>query len=437
MRNGFRQALAMVAVLSVFVLAGCGSSANQAGPAKDAGKVTIDVWHFWEGHESEAFKKVAEAFMKANPNIEVKVLDGADEAKILTAISGGTPPDVAILPEAEPIAQWAQSGAIEPIDSYLQSASFDVKTVAPAALALGKWKGKQYALPFMADAWALYYNKDLFKAANLDPEKPPTTIEELNALAAKLTKKDGSGNLTQAGFIPSYTENHFPLYIWAFGGEIMKDGKFQLTSPNTVAAIQWSADFHKKLGVDAVTRFKSGFGKYDSPEAALYTGKVAMAVDGEWQIRFIDEFSPKLNYGVVPFPVVAREKDRLKGLTWFNVNSVILPKGAKHSKEAWAFMQFLETPAAMDLMTESIFNIPTLTTSASTNKLAQNPNFKMFIDLVNGPNARAYEPNPVAGELADNLTAFVEGADQGTVDITKTLAELQAKLQASYDKAAK
>ena len=81
--------------------------------------------------------------------------------------------------------------------------------IIPSSLAHGlSMPGKQYGLPFGQDTYALYYDTDAFKAAGLDPAKPPKTLDELWDYAAKLTKLNPDGTLARAGFIPDDPDNN-------------------------------------------------------------------------------------------------------------------------------------------------------------------------------------------------------------------------------------
>ena len=137
-------------------------------------------------------------FQTQNPNIKVKaVLSGGygdTLTKIQTTIKGGgTPPDVAVLLSTD-LYSLVDSNAILPLDDMVKEAGGDKFTsdFYPAYLANSNYQGHIWSLPFQRSIPVLYYNKDMFKAAGLDPAKPPTTYQEMVTAAQKLTKADGS-----------------------------------------------------------------------------------------------------------------------------------------------------------------------------------------------------------------------------------------------------
>ncbi|HEY0297480.1 MAG TPA: ABC transporter substrate-binding protein [Bordetella sp.] len=152
---------------------------------------------------------LAAQFNKENPDIVIKpVYSGTYQdtiAKALTALKGGTPPQLAVLLSTD-MFTLIDEDAIAPIDSLAQSDD-DKKWLGgfyDAFMANTRANGHTWGVPFQRSTIVAYYNKDLFKEAGLDPEQGPATWAELVDDAKKLTKKDASGNVTQWGVeIPS------------------------------------------------------------------------------------------------------------------------------------------------------------------------------------------------------------------------------------------
>src|SRR6187549_564324 len=165
-------------------------------------------------------------FEKANPSIKVKpIYSGTYQesiTKALTAHKSGTPPVTSVLLSTD-MFTLIDEEAIVPIDPFVKTDD-DKKWMAsffPAFMANSRTGGKTWGVPFQRSTIVLYWNKDLFKEAGLDPEKGPATWAEMQAFAERLTKRDGAGNVSQWGVqIPS---SGFPY--WLFQG---------LTTPNGV-----------------------------------------------------------------------------------------------------------------------------------------------------------------------------------------------------------
>ena len=143
-------------------------------------------------------------FMKANPGIKVTpIYAGTYQetiVKALTAHKSGQPPVTSVLLSTD-MFTLIDEDAILPIDNF-------VKTPEDRAWLNGFYKafmmnsqtgGKTWGVPFQRSTVVMFYNKEMFKEAGLDPNKPPTTWAELKDAATKLTKKDASGKVTQWG----------------------------------------------------------------------------------------------------------------------------------------------------------------------------------------------------------------------------------------------
>jgi sn-glycerol 3-phosphate transport system substrate-binding protein len=144
-------------------------------------------------------------FTKRNPDIEVKTVFGGNyeenQAKVVAAIKAGSPPDTAIL-LSQQLYTLLSLDAIEPFDAYIAKDRELQQAVAdffPAFMMNSTLGGKVYSLPFQRSTPILYYNKEAFKEVGLDPEKPPTTWDELVKYAEKLTKRDDQGRVVRYG----------------------------------------------------------------------------------------------------------------------------------------------------------------------------------------------------------------------------------------------
>ncbi len=177
------------------------------------------------GPVSKIIDDYAAAFEKENPDIKVTPIYSGDYvqtvAKALTAIKGGDIPETAILLAADLFLLLGED-VIVPV-SDVANASTDkawMDGFFPAFLANAQYKGKVYSIPFQRSTPVLYWNKDAFKAAGLDPEKGPANWAEMREMAKKLTKKDAAGAVSQWGVqIPSDGNTS-----WLFSGIAIGNG---------------------------------------------------------------------------------------------------------------------------------------------------------------------------------------------------------------------
>jgi len=195
-------------------------------------------------------------FEKANPTIKVKpIYAGTYQdtiTKVLTAMKGGDVPQLSVILSTD-MYTLIDEDAIVPIESLLKTED-DKKWLAgfyPGFMENSRTGGKTWGVPFQRSTIVMYWNKDAFKEAGLDPEKPPQTWAELVAYGQKLTKRDDKGNVTQWGVqIPS---SGFPY--WLFQAlttqndvRLMNEAgtKTNYDDPKVVEALQYWVDLSSR-----------------------------------------------------------------------------------------------------------------------------------------------------------------------------------------------
>ncbi len=194
-------------------------------------------------------------FMKAHPSIKVTpIYAGTYQetiVKALTAHKSGTPPVTSVLLSTD-MFTLIDEDAIQPFDGFVKSAD-DKAWLAgfyPAFMLNSRSGGKTWGIPFQRSTVVMYWNKELFKEAGLDPNKPPTTWAELKAMAGKLTKKDAAGKVTQYGVqIPS---SGFPYWLFqtltTTNGAILANDTgtaVKFDDPAVIEALQFWVDLGK------------------------------------------------------------------------------------------------------------------------------------------------------------------------------------------------
>ncbi|MBI5832382.1 MAG: ABC transporter substrate-binding protein [Armatimonadetes bacterium] len=331
---------------SVVLLSGCA----RPGAASRDGRVHISYWEKWTGFEGDAMRAVVDAYNASQDRIFVDLLTVSQvDQKLLLATAGGNPPDVAGL-WSNNTHVYADMNAIRTLDDLCEQAGIGPRDFIPSFWDLCTYRGHVFALPTTPATVALHYNKKLMRAAGLDPDRPPRTIEELDAAAARLTTRDADGKIDIAGFLPS--EPGWWNWAWGywFGGELY-DGKSKLTvtSPENLRAFTWVQQYAKTYGTQAIQVFQSGFGNFSSPQNPFVSGKVAMELQGVWMYNFIDKFNKNLEWGVAPFPYPADRPD-LAGQSLVDMDTLVIPSGSRHPREAFEFMRYVASPAGAELL---------------------------------------------------------------------------------------
>ena len=145
------------------------------------GRVTVTYWEKWTGFEGEAMQATVDAFNRSQPRIFVKLLTISQvDQKMILATAGGVPSDVAGLWSYN-VNVYADQNALLYLDQYCARAEISREDYIPCYWEMCRHRGHTWALPSTPASVALHWNKQLFREAGLDPERPPTTIEQLDA----------------------------------------------------------------------------------------------------------------------------------------------------------------------------------------------------------------------------------------------------------------
>jgi ABC-type glycerol-3-phosphate transport system substrate-binding protein len=423
-------------VLTVIVMLAFIASCAPQAPAAAKMPQKMRVWITW-GDNPAQLQDLFNKFGAAN-GIQIEVNAPVDPDKVDAALSGTEPPDVLILGGPDNVGTWAREKLILPLDDYMAGANIDKSDFYGAPLAMCQTLGKYYCLPWGTDIYALYWNKDMFEAAGLDPEKPPETMEQLAEYADKLTKKDTSGELTQVGFIPDFAWGHTDLYLAMFGSKIYSpDGtKVNVDTPEYAAMLKWEQQFYSKYGYDKVLKLSSAGGNYMSPDQGFYAGKIAMYVDGEWQPgpNFISKFKPELNYGVAPFPPLDDHPER-KNTAAVAGTVAVIPSGATNKAASAKLLAWMETPDIVAEEMSTNFNLPTSKKAAADPRFHSSQKFEVFLGLISDKNATYTLTSPVGTELSTELSSIEEKVVHNGEDPGPLLKAAQEKIQPLLDKA--
>lgn len=269
-----------------------------AVPVMGKEQVVLEFWHYWDGNNAKAAETFAARYNQQNPEVKVKpvfVSTGELLPKIQASVLAGKPPALAIADIAW-MGQLLRSRSLAPLDAYLKERKEDISDFYPSLLEYSRFEGKTLALPLTTNNLALFYNKDLFRAAGLDPDRPPKTWDELVDYAKRLTKKDGSvygfemySQLDETG--EGLTWNLQP-YLWQAGADFLIDNytKPGFNNERGEKALQFVVDLFQKHKVAGLAR-KDSFGK----------GQAAMVVNGPWMVG-IWKSSVSFDFGTAPIP---------------------------------------------------------------------------------------------------------------------------------------
>ncbi len=310
----------LLAVLIVASFAACGTGApakdsttanltttqanGQTGSEQPKEKVKITYWHIFP--EGDVFKAVNDKLIKDfnDSQNEVYVEDLGISffdflSKMDTAIPAGTGPDVAFYSLSDSNFR-AASGVLVDLKPFIDADGFDMGQLYKAAVGQATYNGGIYAMPFTWACRMFVYNKQMFRDAGLDPEKPPKTMDELQAYSDKLTKLGPKGEIKVMGFHPSLGNAAYIDYLYGRGGSFFDDsGNPTINNEVGLKTLEWYVAMTNKYGAKQAQSLKAA--SATTGIDPLLAGYVAMEVNVNDFYKKLSESD--LDYGICSIPI--------------------------------------------------------------------------------------------------------------------------------------
>jgi multiple sugar transport system substrate-binding protein len=301
-----RKYLAMI--LAVLMIAatimGCGNSnqpktedeqtTNDGKTTEDA-KTTeapkereiVNYWHIHTGAEAAAEDKLIAAYNASQDKYEVVGLSMNDQQKLIVAMSGDEGPDV-IFSSNSNLTTYFYNGLLYNLQEYFDRDKVDLTQWTDKAIESCTFDGNLYAIPESGGSGIqMYYNIDLLKAAGYS--EPPKTMEELYAMAEKITTVDKNGDIDILGYPLFPLASARQELIYAFGGRWWDDnGNLTPQSQGIIDSLKMNLKFRKKYGVEKVQAF-IGTAKYEPLHGAGYVLHRETGIPFRWYMASDDD----------------------------------------------------------------------------------------------------------------------------------------------------
>lgn len=360
---------------------------------------------------------------------------GVNNGKLLSAIAGGTAPDLFISDNPTSVYSYAANGSLQPLDASLKKVGLDVDEFFPGCKDVVFYKNTAYLIPQDANVILLYYNPDIVESVGLDPDTPPTTLKELNIWADKMTVKNDKGSYDRFGLIPWLDSGNDAFVLpYLFGCNIYdtETGKLDLTSDNMVEYLEWVRSYAKKYDPEKIQSVTSGLGGMFTPDHAFMTGKVAMTITGNWFANALRIYAPEAKYRVCAVPVNTNGR---ANSTTFGVNVFGVPRGSKKADLATLFIKFCLSPEINEDNFSQWRSIPTNDAAFDKVSLTKKGDAMYLLEreIANSPENGIPALCSVSSELAVSFQSFRESVIYTDVNIRSGLQEMQDKFQAELD----
>lgn len=332
----------LAALLSLFAaaLSITGCMAAETGSEQAGGRVVLTVWHQEQPpHRVAVFQQLIDGFNESQDEVfvrqQVQNWDSVYQ-KAPSAIQSGNAPDVLFtIPDFTTVIR--QTGVVQPVEDLVEELDrkhgFLETSVRPY-----RYDGHTWAVPLYGMIHMLWYRKDLFREAGLDPERPPRDWRELVEYARRLTDGDRYGFGVAAGK-HLYTDQLFYTFMITNGAKDLfaRDGRLNFANPRTVETLA----FYKRLAEMSPKGINSW--TWAEPQAAFNTGTLAMAVEkGQFIGPFADESGrPPEDLGVAPVPHTPKGE---RGSIYYSNGAMLLTTDEGKRRAALQFFDYLLEP---------------------------------------------------------------------------------------------
>ncbi|WP_414901938.1 ABC transporter substrate-binding protein [Rhizobium cremeum] len=393
------------------------ASVSLPGLSARAEDVTISVWSL--DRDIQPAPNLVKDFNALNTGIKVEYRqiqfdDVVSEA--MRAYSTGQAPDIIAIDNPEH-ALFASRGAfLDLTDMIAASEVVKPANYFPGPLASTMWEGKNYGIPKATNTIALYYNKDMFKAKGLDPDKPPQTWDELLEAARKLT--DPSANVYGLTFsAKANEEGTFQFLPWVQMAGASYDN---INAEGAVKALDtWKTIIDEKLASpDTLTR-----SQWDST-GTFNSGNAAMAISGPWELdRMVEE--AKFDWGVALLPVPEAGAERSSAMGDFNW---AIFANTKHPKEAFKVLEYFVSQD--NRMFKDFGQLPARSDIAipETGEAKKDAALKVFVEQLKYAKPRG--PHPEWPKISKAIQDAIQASLTGQMSSREALDEAARKIKA-------
>jgi multiple sugar transport system substrate-binding protein len=407
-----RAGIALMSILLAAAVTACGDDDKKSGAqsADDGSTLTL-----WTRAATEGVSKAyADAYNATHKN-KVQVTAYPNEeypAKLASAAGAKALPDM-FASDVVFAAQYASQGLWVDLTDRFNALSVKDK-VAPAHVAAGTWEGKVYAVPHTIDMSVLLYNKDLYKKAGLDPEKPPTTLKEFAEQARAVNKLGGDVHGTYfGGNCGGCVEFTFWPSVWAAGGDVLdpKGTEAKVNSPEMAEVFALYRSLYDEGVAAPASKDEAG----PTWLGALQSGKIGIAPGPSVWLGMIEEKGIKM--GVAPIPGLTGGES-----TFVGGDAIGIGATSTKAAQAWDFLTWtMGDDAQLEVIAKNK-GVPIRTDLAANKYSSADPRIVTINNIVaKGKTPYAKNFNASFNDPQSPWLATVRGALFG--DAAKSLAD--------------
>ena len=376
-------------------------------------EVTLEFWELSVGEE--LMRSLLDKFERQNPGIHVSFQQlswdyGLD--KVITSIAAGNPPDLCEL-GTDWVPQFSSTGVLKDVTQETAPLKEQFFLWDPAT-----YHGRVYGVPWLAGTRILFYNRELFAKAGLNPDKPPATWDELYAAAKAVDALGpeiyGFGIHVGEAYAPW---QEFLPFVWGNEGQILDAGwnKCLLDQPPVVEALK----FYKSLKPYSLVE------RQPQVNQLFAEGKVGIQISGSWNFALIPRMNPTLNFGVGILPKPAPFRGSPASFAGGEI--LVILNQSRHSEAAFKLVQFLTHEDQAMAIVEAQRNIvPTVKTALDHPYYRTHPEQRLFLEQIR--TAVAPPAHPAWVQMQEKITRVVEQVILNDGDPVKELKKVTGEI---------
>ncbi|GAA1119020.1 extracellular solute-binding protein [Arthrobacter flavus] len=378
-----KRALAITATAMMGLgLAACGGSGGDAAGDGELTSGPITIWYSNNQQEVAWGESMVEAWNADNPDQEVTAQEipagTSSEEVIAAAITAGNAPCIVMNTAPVAVPQFEEMGGLVPLDTFEDGVEYVESRSGEVAEQYKSADGQYYQLPWKSNPVVLYYNKDMFEAAGLDPENPALGTQDELLETSRTLVESGVADYAMwpspAGEFYQSWFDFYPFFAAATGGsQLVVDGEAAFnTEEGKAVAGMWQ------------TMYEEGLSSQEAYTGDSFVdGKAAIAISGPWAIPV---YGDDVNWGTAPVPGLAEGDE---SYTFSDAKNMAIYSACDNKQTAWELMKFASSEEQDGALLEATGQMP------------------IRADLTDAY-AEYFEANPAYTEFADQASRAVE-----------------------------
>ncbi len=388
-------AIACTLLVAGLLLWGCGGGGGDTSG-------TITIWQTYNDEEHPVFKEMVRQFEESHPGVTIEVVRlpfAGAEPKIQTALTTRTEPDIARV-DVSFLPKLASKNALLALDEYIPAAYR--ADIFPVALRSCMYDGRLYGLPDQTNGLCLFYNREMFREAGLDPDTPPATWDELVSYGRRLT--DREEGIFGIGLTNSLWWS-LPFF-YTHGADLLSDDLMHCTlnSPEAIAAFQLKVDMFEKYGIEGGAWRAGGI----TGDVGFQNGRYAMILNGPWAVESLKRTGIDFGVGLIPAGPAGSH-------TNVGGNDLVVFRSSQHPELAAEFLMFVANEENQRNWALTLGQIPVNTKAMDAITSEEHPYLSTFVEQMQTAIPRP--PTPFYPEIENLFIPEMQAALDGSKSV--------------------